>query len=511
MRRFALLCLALLCAAPAGAVGPFGGTVRGFILDEDGRTPRYCATDRGLFLYRNGSWFRDKSAGLTQVLDVVETGDQLFALTVGEGVFIRAEDEERWRPAFSGLKGPFGHPVDEVWSIAADPSSARRLYLGSAGKGLFSTANFGRNWRPLWGGLDGLAPPVYAVTAVLPPKGKRPLLMGTDGEGLFALGQNEKWSRTGAGLPPNCGVRALVEDPSDPLHLALAAKAAGLWESRDGGANWKLLRKGSFGVVTTVAIGESGGVLAFFADEGIVSASDGKASRPRPLGQLEVARLVARKGGGWLAGLRNDGVAELDDAGNVTGFLNDGLLATSVLSFVPGVEEGSMWCGDGNGVFYSADNGKSWEGRDAGLANSPVRSLLWHNGTLFAGLYGQGVAAWDDAARRWTVRSEGLGTSNTIYSLIEGTEGRLSSARRGGFSAPPMTAFTGSGPRQGLRKGTSGHLPRMTKRPGGSGRRDRWGSSAPTMAADRGPARFRGNSARSRSREAACWSPWGRG
>jgi ligand-binding sensor domain-containing protein len=224
-----------------------------------------------------------------------------------------------------------------------------------------------------------------------------------------------------------------VEDPSDPLHLALAAKAAGLWESRDGGANWKLLRKGSFGVVTTVAIGENGGVLAFFADEGIVSASDGKASRPRPSGQLEVARLVARKGGGWLAGLRNDGVAELDDAGNVTGFLNDGLLATSVLSFVPGVEEGSMWCGDGNGVFYSADNGKSWEGRDDGLANSPVRSLLWHNGTLFAGLYGQGVAAWDDEARRWTVRSEGLGTSNTIYSLIEGTGGRLFVGTEGGI------------------------------------------------------------------------------
>jgi hypothetical protein len=432
MRRFALLCLALLLAAPAGAVGPFGGTVRGFILEEDGRTPRYCATDRGLFRFRNGSWFRDKTAALTQVLDVVETGNQLFALTAAEGVYIRAEDEERWRPAFSGLKGPFGHPVDEVWSIAADPSSARRLYLGSAGKGLFSTANFGRNWRPLWGGLDNLPPPVYAVTAILPPRGKRPLLMGTDGEGLFALGENEKWARTGAGLPAKCGVNILVEDPSDPSHLALAAKAEGLWESRDGGANWKLLRKGAFGVIPTLSIGEDGGVLAYFTDEGIVSANGGKASRPRPPGQLEIARLTARKGGGWLAGLLNDGVAELDTAGNVTGFLNDGLLATSIYSFVPGVEEGSMWCGDGNGVYYSADNGKSWEGRDAGLAYSPVRSLLWHKGTLFAGLYGQGVAAWEEAERRWTVRSAGLGTANTIFSFVEDSAGRLFVGTEGG-------------------------------------------------------------------------------
>ncbi|MDF1553164.1 MAG: hypothetical protein P1P84_08890, partial [Deferrisomatales bacterium] len=202
----------------------------------------------------------------------------------------------------------------------------------------------------------------------------------------------------------------------------------------DGGASWRLLRKGLFGVVETVAIDPQGALLAHFPEEGLVLARNGKAARPVGLKHDRVKALVARAEGGWIAALDDDGVLPIGADGKPEEFLVAGLDATRVTALAAGAAPGQFWAGDRNGVFFSADGARSWVPREQGLGGAPVSAFLWHGEELFLGTEGAGVFRWDPGQQNWQGRSGGLGTSNTIFSLARDRAGRyLYVATEGGI------------------------------------------------------------------------------
>ncbi|MHB8766325.1 MAG: WD40/YVTN/BNR-like repeat-containing protein, partial [Deferrisomatales bacterium] len=272
MRRRVLgLCLAAALAggaAPGWARGPYGGTVAGLSLAADGATPAWAASARGLFRRAGGAWQRVEALGQRELVGLVESGERLVVASARGEVLTSDDRGATWHPATQGLVGRYGHPVRDVLCLAVDPADPRRLYLGAAAQGPFESRDGGRSWRLLFEGLEAEAPPALFPTVLLPAAGDRPLLMGTGGRGLFARVEG-RWVARGGGLPADLRVQALASAPGDPAHLALGSNGRGLWESRDGGATWKLLRQGAVGVAAAVSVAEDGAVLAHIVDEGL--------------------------------------------------------------------------------------------------------------------------------------------------------------------------------------------------------------------------------------------------
>lgn len=448
---FGILCTAL--QGVAAAAGPFGGAVTALQLDADDRALSWAATTRGLFHHRDGAWHRVPGMAHRDLRQVLTSSQRLLVVGADGSLLSSPDAGATWSPA-ARIRGRYGHQVDEIYALVADPDHAAHWFLGTAGDGPFETRDQGASWQPLSVGLDAEPPQAYHAEVLLPPRGGRPLLMGTRGRGLFAY-RDGRWMPQGGGLPASLRVEALAEDPSDPDHLALGSRGAGLWESRDAGAHWAVVRKGSYGVVGPVSIGADGAVLAHFPEEGLVTVRDNKASRPGSLRSSRIHVLVAREEGGWFAGLDHDGVLEISPTGEVVGSCNEGLVATRIVSFGPGTDDGSLWVGDTNGVFFSPDGGASWAARDAGLLGASANVLSRSGSDLFLGSGGQGVYRWVSEAEAWESRSTGLGTANTIFSFAEGMAGQsfyvgteggvLRSDDRGGLWTRKNAGLTAAG------------------------------------------------------------------
>lgn len=403
------------------AAGPFGGTVTSLQLEAASGDPAWAATTRGLFQYRRGAWQRVVGLARQELRQVLALPQRLLVVGADGGVQSSLDSGETWLPA-GAIQGRYGHLVKQIYTVVADPADPAHLFLGTAGEGPFESRDQGASWQPLFAGLEAEPPQAHHVRALLASRGARPLLLGTLGKGLFAY-QAARWRPYGNGLPADLAVEALAEDPSDPAHLALASRGAGLWESRDGGAHWAVVRKGQYGVVGAVAIGLDSVVLAHFPEEGLVTVRDGKASRPGSLASLRVHSLVGRTGGGWFVGVEHDGVMEIFPQGTTGGSVNQGLDATRILS-LNAVDGTEVWAGDTNGVFFSSDGGASWESRDAGLLGASANCLLRSGPDVFLGSGGQGVYRWVADAQTWEPLSQGLGTANTVFSFAADSAGQ---------------------------------------------------------------------------------------
>ena len=424
--------LACVVEQAAFAVGPFGGSVTALLARADG-TPEWAGTERGLFRYGEGRWHRVAFWKTHHVTALARAGGAVLAAELRNGLWRSVDGGATWERIQEGLQTPTGTRVREVRCLASGPAGEGAVYLGSAGQGLFKSRDGGRTWTRLDQGLGAQAPPAFHVTAILPPEGARPLLMGTDGAGLFSW-TAEGWQAVD-GLPPGLRVRAIAAEPGSPEHLLLATRGFGLWESRDAGHTWKRTRKGLFGMVGAVAVAPGGRWLAFFEGEGLVASGR---PRPRVLGVWKNAevRVLLPAGARWLAGLAHDGVWRLGADGVPQRTENEGLDATRVLSLFR-EPDGSLWCGDTNGVFRSEDGGRTWVAREGGLPGASVNVLFRAGSFLYAGTGGRGVFRWLPGEGRWEDISQGLGTANTIFSLAwdgealyAGTEGGI--VRRGG-------------------------------------------------------------------------------
>jgi len=409
-------------SSPVNAAGPFGGSVTDIVLAPDGKTPEVVSTTRGLFSFENGLWRRTESLVQRDIRNILPAGNRVLAVEEHRGLLAASTwTADKWSPVLEGLKGRYGTRADDINRLTAT-GDLNTIYAASAGQGAFASSDGGLEWRQLLAGIEDEPPPAYYVLDILPPQGSRPLLMATDGRGIYALSSGE-WEKFGAGLPDKLRAWALSAHKTDPLRLAVATRANGLWGSEDGGKTWNLMRKGLYGVVEVVSFGEDGALLAHFPEEGLYIFHDGKAQGSLGLKTSKVNALVARKGGGWWAALDHDGVVEISPDGKPGAFFNKGLNATRIKSIIKG-KDGALWTGDSNGVFNSTDGGNSWESRDQGLYGAAVNNFLWHNGELYLGSAGQGVYQWMKDKSEWEPRIKGMGTANTIFSFVEDADGK---------------------------------------------------------------------------------------
>lgn len=137
---------------------------------------------------------------------------------LGPTVFRSDDDGATWEEATAP---PAFHPgdrlersVDKVfWLTPGHRDEPDTWYAGAVPQGLFRSDDAGRSWSPVDGWCDH---PMWETWAEFPHQG----------------------------TPDGAMLHSVVVDPGDPAHLLVGLSGGGIFESRDGGADWSPLNRG---------------------------------------------------------------------------------------------------------------------------------------------------------------------------------------------------------------------------------------------------------------------------
>lgn len=148
------------------------------------------------------------------------------------------------------LVGPFRG--GRVLAVSGDPSNAQHFYFGAVNGGVWETRDAGRTWNPVFN-----SQPTGSIGAIaLAPSDPKTIYVGTgeadmrsdisQGDGMYkSVDGGKSW--THIGLADTQQIQRILVDPANAQHVYVAAlghpygpnEQRGVFESRDGGANWK--------------------------------------------------------------------------------------------------------------------------------------------------------------------------------------------------------------------------------------------------------------------------------
>jgi len=255
-----------------------------------------------------------------------------FAATMGDGVLVSRDRAAHWEACTFGL-------LDlDVHVLAISPQYERdETVCAATSTGIYRSQNGGRAWREM-------APPAGSALvqclAIAPDTGAGAVFFaGTDGAGIFrSLDRGGSWHPLDESLRDAC-INGLALSPTyREDHTMLAIAESGVYVSRDAGERW-------------ACCGQAPGALCI---------------------------TLTSPGGPALAGLARGGVWRSTDdlsrwepaAGNVAARRLTGLTLSPALA-----SDGAMVTyGVGEGVYRSADYGRTWADDD-GLPSSGVTDM----------------------------------------------------------------------------------------------------------------------------------------
>ncbi|NLS79169.1 MAG: hypothetical protein GXY76_18110 [Chloroflexi bacterium] len=157
--------------------------------------------------------------------------------------------QEAAAPSASAAKLWTSYPLygGEMTAIAAHPTNAQIVYVGTRDAGVFKTTDGGQTWQPAREGLT-----FYPIRCLLiNPRHPETLYAGTDNDGVWkSTNGGQSWANAGNGLNLTLIVFSLAMDPQDSRTL-YAAMAGGvgldvghIYKTQDAGANWALADTG---------------------------------------------------------------------------------------------------------------------------------------------------------------------------------------------------------------------------------------------------------------------------
>jgi photosystem II stability/assembly factor-like uncharacterized protein len=292
---------------------------------------------------------------------------------------------------------------------------------------------------------------------------------------------------------------AVVEMPGWPA-LVLAATAAGLHVSSDGGRSWRwaglgptpvpeaLAVSSGFATDHTVLLGTAGGLFR--------STDGGRSWRPTLVGSrvqsIAVSPSVA-EGGVVLAGTESDGIFRSDDGGSSWLSANAGLLDLNVTAVALSPTFGrdrTCFAATASGLYRSRTGGRAWRLVELGPEAPAVQCLavspsFAEDGIVLAGTERYGLFRSDDAGQSWepvsafpepSVTGLAVSAGAASRSIVAGTAAGVAVSRDGGetwsLEAPELgpilsVVFVDDGTSEAILAGTidAGVVRRAADRP----------------------------------------------
>jgi photosystem II stability/assembly factor-like uncharacterized protein len=203
------------------------GTNRGVFVWEDrqwrprNRVLRQVASPVGRRPSRSQAGGRTVASELTaRVQRLAVAGEKWFAAT-SEGLYVSSDQGKSW------MGGPLLGEADFVAVEAQLP-----LVLAATRKRLLISQDGGANWYPA--ALPSFVTKIHGVT--LDPNSN--LWLATREGAIRSSDNGERWRHVLSGLPAT-NVVSITYDPEGNRLLATAASSHSLFESADGGRNWR--------------------------------------------------------------------------------------------------------------------------------------------------------------------------------------------------------------------------------------------------------------------------------
>lgn len=337
----------------------------------------------------------------------------VYAGTFGDGVYVKATAEDRWRPAEDGPRDRF------LMTLAVMPDG--EVLAGTIRGGIFRSRDGGRRWTASNEGLTNTQ-----VSAILHDPRTGTLYAGT-GSGVFKSADGgRRWTPVNRGLEIALA-RALALGPDGTLYTGTGGN--GLFASRDGGTTWAALNEGlrdEVGLrenfIRVLAIDRSGALYAGSFGGGIFRTTDhGRqwVSINQGLTNTSIRGLVIAATALYVG--TGDGVYTSTDGGAQWESISDGMPDTNVQALLLGTN-GVLYAGTGSGVVERSPQGV-WRSSDRGMLFPSVDTVLAdsHRG-LFAGTRGAGLFRSKDAGETWASFNDGI-ASRTIRALVRDTNG----------------------------------------------------------------------------------------
>jgi photosystem II stability/assembly factor-like uncharacterized protein len=307
-------------------------------------------------------------------------GDVVYLAASSDGLFKSTDGAGTWES--TGYRGQ-----GILNAIVVDPVQSETVYLGST-QGFFVSEDGGSTWSQRNRGLSTS----YLNALVSHPTASGTLYAGAWG-GLFkTTTAGEDWVDIGSSLG-EITVQAIIVDPNTPSTVYIGTSQQGVFRSKDGGSAWQPINNGLTDLFVRdllITQGEAPTLCAATNHSGVFTSEDG--------------------GANWIAA--SEGVK-----GNAFRLAGD-----------PGSPEVVYLGTQAYGVFRTADGGASWTPWNDGLPSSSSvygLALREDTGTLFAGLFREGIyrRAATDAA--WVAANDALAGYTVGALLIDGETSKL--------------------------------------------------------------------------------------
>lgn len=290
------------------------------------------------------------------------------------------------------------------------------------------------DWRPCGAWVGG----TVAALALSPNFVQDRLILAATAAGLYRSSDGGlHWQRAATGLT-DPRLTAVTFAPVQSLSLAFAATADGrLFQSDDGGQSWRAcLGWASFGLINALSISPNFAAdrtLFVATPEGIFRSQDGGASwESSTFGLLDLDILC-------LACAPNFAESEVLWAGSALGGFyrsrngarswrdsGQGLpdMAVQCIAVSPAyADDQTLYVGtESDGIYRSTDGGATWHALSVALAGQPINALaISPDGqTLFAGA-GDGVYISTDGGQPWSLTAGGAFPALALAIAADGT------------------------------------------------------------------------------------------
>lgn len=336
----------------------------------------YRSLDGGLTWQHSQAGFLNSDVASTLA---PTTSEHLFAGLIGGGVLESLDGGRNWIEINTGLTDKF------IVQLVADPLHPNLLYALTQSGGLFRNDTSGSLGWVFVGEDLPLSTNTLPAYSIDNPLASRETLLNE----INPTTNNE-------GLPEVENLLSMVFAPSNPAVVYLGTGGSGIYKSLNGGRDWFF--SGLEGlVISSVAVDplDARTVYAVTNGSGYVRASyDGGGSWQTLTMYAPAVYVVAvaSDGSGDLYLGTNLGVLRYTPA---TGWTSAGLsgISVPVLSTDP-QHPGAIFAGTADGVYYSTDDGATWQYGPAELdgltvqsiGNDPLNSQVFYFGTKTHGI-----------------------------------------------------------------------------------------------------------------------------
>lgn len=392
------------------------GPVSDIISNPKNSDELFAATGLGVYKSTDGgkSWqpsyvaAGDDGLTISFRLSIGPNGNVIHAGNLnGDGLVSSFDGGLTWTPSFDGIQNLF------VGALATVPVVDSALVYAGSDRGIALTGELLNGFEnPIWFTATDFSQTIFEIEP--DPSNPAHILAGTEQRGVYSsFDYGTTWQPSSAGILPRT-TNEVAQSSLNPSTL-LAGTSAGLWITRDGGANWAPTGALAIPSVTSIAQDPNRpGTFLFGTNLGeIYRSPDDGFSFILAQGGLPGAAIadVVYAANSVAYAITIDGAlySSADDGGSWTLIDSVGGLATTIE--VNPLDGSLIYVGTtAGGVLRSTDGGTSWTAGTGDIANAQIFDIAIESTNPFV-IYASGsgvVYKSTDAGTSWIAASAGL-------------------------------------------------------------------------------------------------------